>query len=128
MQMACHPATADLRYVDKLTSTPEYATTVKSTITEEVIPLAMELAQAAAAAKEDGSTTPGETAADQPAAKSARQAAPPGSVHPMFKAPTNNKEEMTTSMYASLGRFGPGGDGASEEPPPMENTARAELT
>ncbi|CAB1104439.1 unnamed protein product [Ectocarpus sp. CCAP 1310/34] len=77
----------------------------------------------------DVSTTPaGSAAADEPAAKRARQAAAPGSVHPLFKAPVNKREEATTNMYASLGLFGPGGDEQNEEPPSFEQTARAELT
>ncbi|CAB1100899.1 unnamed protein product [Ectocarpus sp. CCAP 1310/34] len=80
MQMALHPTTADLRYVDKLASTSAFAGAVKSTITDKVISLAVKLAEAAALHTGDGSTTPAwSAAADKPAAKRARQAAAPGS-------------------------------------------------
>ena len=129
--MLLHPHSADLAYVNKLAPTPERATTVKSIIVEKVISLAVKLAEAAAAGKEDGSTTPSEPAADQPdqpAAKRARQAAAPGSVHPLFKPPVDKKKKETANLYASLGLFGAGGDGAEEAPPSFEETARAELT
>ncbi|CAM9895380.1 unnamed protein product [Scytosiphon promiscuus] len=127
MQMALHPTTADLRYVNKLAPTSARATTVKSAITEAVISLAVEMAEEAAA-KEGGSSTPAEPAVAQPAAKRARRAAAPGSVHPIFRAPVNKKQEATTNAYASLGLFGPRGDEADEQPPSSEERARVELT
>ena len=87
-------------------------TAVESIIVEKVISLAVELAEAAAAAKEDGSVGPAEPAADQPAAERARQTAAPGSVHPVFNAPVDKKKNATATLYDSLGLFGAGGDGA----------------
>ena len=128
MQMVLHPTTADLRYVDMLAPTLRRATAVKSTITDKVVSLAVELAEVAAAAEGGGSTTPAEPAADPPAAKRARQASAPGSVHPMFREAGNKREEATASMYASLGLFAQGGNGASGEPPSLEQRVRAELS
>ena len=67
-------------------------------------------------------------AADQPAAERARQAAAPGSVHLLFSAPVNKKQKATATLYASLGLFGAGDDGAEEESPSFGETAHAELT
>ena len=122
MQMALHPTTANLQYVDPLAATSQRATAVKLTI-KEVIELAVKLAEAAAAAKEGGTTTPAE-----PAAKRARQAAAPGSVHPIFKAPANKSAEATSRLYARLGLFGLGGARADEAPPSFEQTAHQEFT
>ncbi|CAB1101834.1 unnamed protein product [Ectocarpus sp. CCAP 1310/34] len=58
MQMALHPTTAGLRYVEKLASTSAFAGAVKSTITDKVIFLTVRLAEAAALHTGDGSTTP----------------------------------------------------------------------
>jgi len=109
--------------VDPLAATSQRATAVKLTIKEKVIELAVKLAEAAAAAKEGGTTTPAE-----PAAKRARQAAAPGSVHPIFKAPANKSAEATSRLYARLGLFGLGGARADEAPPSFEQTAHQEFT
>ncbi|CAM9719895.1 unnamed protein product, partial [Laminaria digitata] len=121
-QMALHPTTADLRYVDKLAPTLEHAATVKKIITDKLVALAVELAEAEAGTEGMGSTAP-----DEPAAKRARQAATPGSVHPIFSETGNKKEAATTAKYASLGLFNKGGEGASVQPPSFEQIARVEL-
>ena len=128
MQMALHPTTADLRYVDKLAPTLQRVTAVKSTISDKVVSFAVELAEAAAAAKGGGSTTLAEPAADQPSAKRARQAAAPGSVHTMFREAANKREKATANKYASLGLLAQVGDGAGGEPPSLEQSVRAELS
>ena len=55
MQMALHPHSADLAYVNKLAPTSKRTTAVKTITVEKVISLAAKLAEAAAAAKEDES-------------------------------------------------------------------------
>ena len=120
MQIALHPTTAGLDYVDKLASTPEHAATVKTIITDEVIALAVELAQKEAKGTGDG--TGGEEG--EPAAKRTRSALP-GTMHPIFGSPGNKQEAAATARFASLGLFKQGG-GASEGPS-LEESARAEL-
>lgn len=46
----------------------------------------------------------------------------------MCKAPIDKEEEAGSDMYASLGLFEPGADGADPEPPSFEETAIAEVT
>ena len=119
MQMALHPTTAGLDYVDKLASSPEHAATVKTIITDKVIALAVELAQKEAEGAGDG--TGGEEG--EPAAKRTRSA-PPGTMHPIFGSPGNTQEAAATARLASLGLFKQGG-GASEGLS-LEESARAE--
>ncbi|CAM9755873.1 unnamed protein product, partial [Hapterophycus canaliculatus] len=116
-QMALHPTTADLQYVDKLASTPAYAAAVKDVITEKLVALAVKLAETAAAA-----TRSEDTSVDAPAAKRARQAAP-CSVH----VTGNKREAAVTEKYASLGLFKKGGEGVDLQPPSIEESVRAEL-
>ncbi|CAN0016946.1 unnamed protein product [Scytosiphon promiscuus] len=120
-QMALHPTTADLQYLDKLASTPAHATAVKGVITEKLVALAVKFAETAAAA-----TGLEDTSAAEPAAKRGRQAAP-GSVHPMFAVTGNKREAAVTEKYASLGLFKKGGHGADVQPPSIEESVRAEL-
>ena len=121
MQMKLHPSTANMEYVDTLANTPQRATAVKLAVKEKVIALAVKLAEAAAAAKEEAAnTTP------EPAAKRARQAAAP--IFPVTPSAANKSAEATARLYASLGLFSMGGAGADDEPPSFEETARQELT
>lgn len=120
MQMALHPTTAGLEYVDRLASTPQHAATVKKTITDNVISLAVELAQDEAERRAEG------TRDDQrePAAKRARSSSS-RAVHPMFARPGNKKQVATTARFVSLGLFKAGG--GVPEGPSIEDKARTEL-
>ncbi|CAN0026993.1 unnamed protein product, partial [Ectocarpus fasciculatus] len=121
MQMALHPTTAALEYVDSLASTPEYAATVKTAITDKIVALAVELKQ------RDEEREGGEGAADSqgaPAAKRARPT-PPGTVHPVFARSGNKQEEATTAACVSLGLFTKGG--GAVQGPTLEERVRAEL-
>ena len=124
MQIALHPTTVGLDYVDKLASTPEHAVTVKTIVTDKVIVLAVELAQKEAEGAWDG--TGGGTGGEKgkPAAELTRSA-PPFTMHPIFGSPENKQEATATARFASLGLFKEGG-GASEGPS-FEKSAHAEL-
>eukprot|EP00903_Cladosiphon_okamuranus_P014534 g13481.t1 len=124
MQMALHPTTAGLEYVDKLASTPENAATVKKTITDKVIALAVELAQKEADGAGNGMGGDKQGGNGEPASKRARSA-PPGTMHPIFASPGNKREAAATARFASLGLFKQGGGAA--EGPLLEESARAEL-
>ncbi|CAM9804265.1 unnamed protein product [Laminaria digitata] len=122
MQMALHPTTAGLMYVDKLASTKEHAEAVKKTITDKVVALAVELAEKEAARRAEEAGGAGADGA--PPAKRARPEAP-GSVHPIFAKAGSKTEAATTAKFASLGLFKTGGETVS--PPTLEENVRAEL-
>ncbi|CAM9173549.1 unnamed protein product [Ectocarpus sp. 6 AP-2014] len=105
MQMGLHPTTADLQYVDKLTSTEVHAAFVKKSITDKVIALAVELAEKEMERKQAGPEQ-GESVA-----KRARPAAAPGSLHPAVVKARNKKDDEATAKFASLGLFKKRGGG-----------------
>ncbi|CAM9235642.1 unnamed protein product [Ectocarpus sp. 4 AP-2014] len=118
MQMGLHPTTGDLQYVNKLASTKVHAAFVKKRITDKIIALAVELAEKEIERKQAGPEQ-GESAA-----KRARPAAAPGSLHPAVAKARNKNEHAATAKFASLGLVKKRGVGANASQQPM---ARAEL-